>query len=105
MRNHLYKLDSNHNPVLTDEGEDWAHWFESANRIVQQQWVGNYYVSTVFLGIDHNFSGSGAPILFETMVFSDGDGIETHRCCTWDEALAMHELTKARLLERENSGR
>jgi hypothetical protein len=26
-------------------------------------------VSTVFLGVDHNFFGVGGPILFETMIF------------------------------------
>ena len=33
--------------------------------------VGPYYVSTVWLGLDHGFLGSGPPIIFETMVFAD----------------------------------
>lgn len=28
-----------------------------------------YYISTVWLGINHNFFGDGPPIIFETMVF------------------------------------
>jgi len=28
-----------------------------------------YYISTVLLGMDHNWSGEGPPIIFETMVF------------------------------------
>ena len=31
--------------------------------------VGPYWVSTVPLLIDHNFSGDGTPVLWETMIF------------------------------------
>jgi hypothetical protein len=51
-------------------------------------------VSTVFLGLDHGFSGDGPPILFETMAFWLGpggpDGYEQERCSTWLEAERMH---------------
>lgn len=69
----------------------WAQAFELSNRHVGNTRVGAYWVSTVFLGLDHNFSGKGRPILFETMIFrgkgSDGFG----RCGTWEEAEAMHK--------------
>lgn len=46
-------------------------------------------VSTVFLGIDHNYDG-GTPILFETMVFGgDWDG-RTYRYATHSEAKNGH---------------
>ena len=38
---------------------------------VAKDMVGLFLVSTVFLGIDHNFYGDGPPLLFETMVFHD----------------------------------
>jgi hypothetical protein len=42
--------------------------------------VGGYRVSTVFLGVDHNFAMHGPPVLWETMVFDDsGQGRP------WDE--------------------
>ena len=50
---------------------EWARWFETADRHVAQDTIGDYWVSTVFLGLDHNY-GSGPPILFETMVFDRG---------------------------------
>lgn len=31
--------------------------------------VRGYMISTVWLGLDHNFSGKGPPLIFETMVF------------------------------------
>lgn len=52
----------------------WAIWFEnkdgkSEGRITAQTKVGRATVSTVFLGIDHNFTDSKIPILWETMIF------------------------------------
>jgi hypothetical protein len=49
-------------------------------------------VSTIFLGLNHNF-GLGEPILFETMVFGgplDGDSMRYH---TYDQAEAGHAAT------------
>ena len=33
----------------------------------------NVRISTVWLGLNHNFSGKGEPLIFETMVFSELD--------------------------------
>jgi hypothetical protein len=77
----------------------WAKWLEEhrAEKIVKQEDVGGFWVSTVFLGLDHNW-GDGPPILFETMVFPRNaaggavmDEQWCERCCTYDEAETMHE--------------
>ena len=55
-------------------------------------------VSTVWLGMDHNF-GSGAPLIFETMVFpSQGDfgELDMDRYATEAEAITGHEAMVAR---------
>jgi hypothetical protein len=49
----------------------WATWFESADRQISLTNVGPLDVSTVFLGIDHNFFFAGPPEIFETMIFGD----------------------------------
>jgi len=57
-------------PVQVESITEWAEWFEKGDRIVKQTDIGEVKISTVFLGIDHNFHpNSKAPILFETMVF------------------------------------
>jgi len=69
------------------------------NKVVKQEHVGKYWVSTVFLGLDHRDGGDGPPILFETMVFTDGDADEDTmvRYTTREEALIGHKVEVARL--------
>ena len=69
--------------------EEWAVWFETADRIVAKDEVGDAKVSTVFLGLDHNW-GDGPPVLFETMIFGGEHDEYQDRCSTWDEAEQMH---------------
>lgn len=50
-------------------------------------------VSTVFLGLDHNFGSGGPPILWETMIFNveTEDGYQfQERYSTREEAIAGH---------------
>ena len=77
-------------PVEEPDLLKWAEWFETADRVVAQTDVGPYVVSTIFLGIDHQF-GKGPPLLFETMVFIDGDAEDyQRRCATWLGAERQH---------------
>lgn len=62
-------------------------------------------VSTVFLCINHNFSGVGDPILFETMVFGGPLDEETERYCTEDEALKGHERMVQRVRKEMETNR
>lgn len=50
-------------------------------------------ISTVFLNINHNLCDEGEPLLFETMVFSEGNWSEIYceRYSTWQEAEEGHK--------------
>jgi len=77
-------------PVEESDILVWAEWFGSADRIVRQTEILGASVSTVFLGLDHQW-GDGPPLLFETMVFWPGEGgYEQERCSTWLEAQRQH---------------
>jgi hypothetical protein len=69
----------------------WATWYETAERRVKRETIGNSDVSTVFLGIDHAF-GDEPPQLFETLVFGGPLADEMTRCATYEEAEAMHKV-------------
>ena len=74
----------------------WAHWFEKAERHVANETIGDVRISTVFLGLDHQY-GPGPPLLFETMVFGGSLDQEQTRCSTWEEAEHMHAVMVMRV--------
>ncbi len=81
-----------HDPILEGNVLRWAKWFGTADRVVKKTKVSrSVNVSTVFLGIDHNFGNLGNPVLFETMVFGGDRDSECRRYCTWDEAVVGHD--------------
>lgn len=96
-----YILDEYKRPVRIDNLIEWGKWFNKIkNRIVAKDHIEGIEISTVFLGVDHNYSG-GAPVLFETMIFGGELDQECWRYNTWKEAIEGHknaaELVKAEL--------
>lgn len=75
-------------PVL--DTIEWAAWFETADRQVANTLIDDVRVSTIFLGLDHNF-GSGKPILWETLVFGGPLNGEMFRYESRPEAVRGHE--------------
>lgn len=69
----------------------WAKWFETADRHVGDDTIGKVRISTVFLGIDHNWGFSKKPILFETMIFGGKNNDYQERYGTWEEAEKGHK--------------
>lgn len=93
-----YILNKDGEPVLELNLLAWGKAFETSDRTVKQEHVGNLFISTVFLGLDHRF-GDGPPILWETMVFrKDYGDVEMDRCSgTREQALAMHQAMVERV--------
>ena len=81
------------NPISFD---DWVRAFEGPRQIGDTT-VGEVRVSTVWLGLDHNFFSSGPPLIFETMVFGGPHDEWCDRYSTEDEARAGHERVVAAL--------
>lgn len=71
---------------------------------MKQEHVGPLFVSTVFLGLDHNISTlidpAAEPLLFETMIFDELQDNYQTRCTTWDQAEFMHQAAVAIANER-----
>lgn len=95
-----YKLDKNLNVVRCQNMEDIREW--SRNRRMKfTSLSAGVEVSTVFLGLDHNFGGGGPPVVFETMVFGGAYDQKCARYCTWDECLAGHDAFVNILIKRD----
>ena len=100
-----YKLDGKMAVQCADLW-DWAEWMQTGDNRVALDEIGGIRVSTVFLGLDHNWSRQGDPLLFETMVFMlDDEAGDMNRYFTWGEAEAGHkkivELIKVQLADAE----
>lgn len=86
-----YILDDAGEPVVEPDVLKWAKWFEEfANRRVALDEIGDVRVSTVFLGMDHNFDDKGPPILWETLVGGGPLDEEMDRYTSKASALAGH---------------
>ncbi len=87
----------NGDPVVGDDVLAWAREFETTDRRVARTNIFDgadparqVDVSTVWLGLDHNW-GDGPPLIFETMTFGDSwDGEDCERYTTEAEARAGH---------------
>lgn len=93
----FHLLDADHEVKPVADVMVWAKWFETADRVVGRTSIGPVEVSTVFLGMTHGTDAEGRPLLFETMVFFDGDvpgrafsDGDCERSCTWIEADQTH---------------
>lgn len=64
-----YRMDGSPYPPGDEGLMEWAKDFEESDRIVKQELLWNgIWISTVWLGLDHQY-GDGPPLIFETMAF------------------------------------
>lgn len=83
-----YNLNEDKTVTLLPKGEftDYTN-----SRKIANDTVNNVMVSTVFLGLDHNWEPEGKPVLFETMIFGGEYDQEMWRYCTYQEAKESHD--------------
>lgn len=91
-----YYLDENKNAVPCNLYK-WAQQIEDMSKIkggkhVANEVINGKRISTVWLGLDHQWMDGGKPLIFETMVFNDGGFSELYmdRYSTWQEAEEGH---------------
>jgi len=87
-------------PIPSFDNMAWDKWMGRSfkQRIVAQEDVGDFWVSTVFLGTNCAWGDNGPPILFETMVFvKKGESVRQERCSTWKEAEVQHRKMVAEI--------
>jgi hypothetical protein len=94
-----YVLDG-HVVVPCDDLMAWARFFQDTEgRRVAQTEIGDVCVSTVFLGLDHQF-GEGPPLIFETLVMGGAFNDEVDRYSTWEEAEEGHTRMVSRVRDQ-----
>lgn len=91
----------NGQPVTADH-LTWGRWMTEhpEDKIIRKTQIDDMVISTVFLGLDHNFSPKEEetePILFKTMIFGGEHDGEQWRFATHAEAVEFHEVFCASL--------
>lgn len=94
-------FDRDGNPMPDDWWDKKKHGERTYSRWVTEKRVartevGEFVVSTVWLGLDHDYL-TGRPVIFETMVFGEPWNNEMARYSTEEEAMIGHLLTLTRL--------
>ena len=91
MRPMYYERDGT--PCRNQDTLSWASNFEKDRKVAKDILPDGKLISTVFLGLDHNY-GEGPPLIFETMVFgseNDSSDLDMDRYSTEEQALAGHK--------------
>lgn len=95
-------FDREGRPISMRDYVRLLEWNEGAYKRIEETTIGSYWVSTVWLGLNHAFD-EGPPMIFETMVFPQEDGVisdwadlEVARYTTESEARVGH----AEMVER-----
>ncbi len=86
-----YKLEGR--KVVPSDMMEWAMSIENRDgkrQVANTSMPDGVNVSTVLLGLDHNF-GVGPPLIFETMIFGGEHDSDTWRCSTYSQAEKQHQ--------------
>lgn len=91
---YLLNDDKTYTPCPTLE---WAkqcdEMLKNGTKHVADEIVDNKRISTIWMGLDHQYRENAPPLLFETMIFDHANGyrdIYMTRYSTWQEAEAGH---------------
>lgn len=88
----FYLLDENKKPYKATSLREALKIYENPDmKITKQDYIGDVFVSTVFLGIDHSYEKKGDPVLWETMIFGGKHDEYQERYTSHEDALAGHQ--------------
>ena len=87
-----YTLDNNNKPIAATSITEAAKWLDEnlERKVVKQDYVGDVWVSTVFLGLDHAWN-SDIPVLWETMIFGGEHDQYQERYTSYEDAVKGHQ--------------
>lgn len=87
-------LDADYRPIAATQ-EGYMEWLiergGEKTRIVDQYEQDGVLVSTVYLGLNHRLTGSGPPILWETMIFADDNRVLEDTDGLWDRYTSLKD--------------
>jgi len=88
-----YTLDKDNKPIKSTIIK-YGEWMENNPGVksVKQEHIGDIFVSTVFLGLDHSWPKDDiTPVLWETMIFGGEHDQYQDRYTSYEDALEGHK--------------
>jgi len=88
-----YTLDEKNDPVKANSIIEFVKWQEEnpEKYALKQEEIGDYYISTVFLGLDRSRSEDKEPVLWETMIFHNENQDYQERYTSRNLAIEGHQ--------------
>jgi hypothetical protein len=90
-----YILNEDNKPIMAASVIEAAKWLEKnpEKKAVKQEHVGDIYVSTVFLALDHSlpWDADKTPVLWETIIFGGEHDQYQERYTSYEDALEGHK--------------
>jgi hypothetical protein len=99
VRSRLYILDVTGEAIAVDDPVEWGKWMQTGDRKVSETRIDGVLISTVFLGVDHNFREVGPQILWETMIFGGKHDQYQDRYTSRADAVEGHLKAVAMIVE------
>jgi hypothetical protein len=86
-----YTLDKDNKPIKSTIIQ-CGEWMEENPNVkaVKQDNIGDIFISTVFLGLDHAWN-SNIPVLWETMIFGGEHDQYQERYTSYEDAVKGHQ--------------
>lgn len=86
----FYILDEFGEPQQVTDVQRWAAWFDTADRQLAFDRIGDISISTEFLGVDFRVAGNVPPLIFETTISQDDLPMHAIRRATRVAAIEAH---------------
>ena len=93
--------DKDGNPISFGQWVDLSN--QEGYRRVNWDEIGGVRISTVWLGLDHSWSASGPPVIFETMIFGGPHDEYQERYTTLEAAKKGHALAVQLVLDSQET--
>lgn len=100
----FYILDREKKEAVLVDITTWSKWLETADRTLKITDMSKIIVSTVFLGMEYDYTQGDDLLLFGTLVLGGTMDGYLVRYATWDEAIeGHHEVVGAVLLSEDEA--
>jgi len=84
-------LDADGRTPIPCQYWEWVHFFENENRLLAEDRIGPYLISTYFVGMNERILPGRPPLIFESTLFINDTSFCEAKYSTYEQAMAGHK--------------